>query len=163
MVLTCIVICKSLIKRWETHEKDVHRLSWLFWLCCKKQLLAHVNIHNNYQMHPCVMNMMFRASLYHQFQNSKIVCLNKCFFNCDVLYIIQLLFHESVCNLMLCDQICQNQPSSHQVIRHTFRHQSIANRPALIMLKNLSKMLSGFSQKSSLSCPRISWLCLKLC
>jgi len=27
--------------------------------------------------------------------------------------------------LKICDQICQNQPSLHQVTRHTFHHQSI--------------------------------------
>jgi len=36
-------------------------------------------------------------------------------------------------------------------------------RPASIMLKNLPIMLSGISQKSSLLCPSISPLYLKLC
>jgi len=48
---------------------------------------------------------------------------------------IFLLFYSVATNLRLqknceyrdiCDQICKNQPSSHQVTRHTFHHQSIA-------------------------------------
>jgi len=32
----------------------------------------------------------------------------------------------SVSSIYICDQICKNWPSSHQVTRHTFHHQSIA-------------------------------------